>query len=113
MLDLQTACTIATSIVHSKLDYCNSLFLNIDITQIFRMLPPMLSLKPQNTTTSLLFSKNSTGLKYLNDKNTKQYHSPIIHFNSLSLPISSQPNLLVGSTTIIRLRTFRLRHFVY
>ena len=24
-LDLSTACTIATSIVHSKLDYCNSL----------------------------------------------------------------------------------------
>jgi len=26
--------TIATSIVHSKLDYCDSVFLNIDITQI-------------------------------------------------------------------------------
>src|SRR6218665_3951481 len=29
MLDLRTASTIATSIVHAKLDYCNSLFLNI------------------------------------------------------------------------------------
>src|SRR6218665_585501 len=28
MLDFKTASTIATSIVHSKLDYCNSLFLN-------------------------------------------------------------------------------------
>src|SRR6218665_207166 len=27
ILDYKTACTIATSIVHSKLDYCNSLFL--------------------------------------------------------------------------------------
>src|SRR6218665_3520534 len=36
MLDLKTASTIATSIVHAKLDYCNSLFLNIDLTQINR-----------------------------------------------------------------------------
>src|SRR6218665_1250833 len=38
MLDLKTASTIATSIVHAKLDYCNSLFLNIDVTQINRLL---------------------------------------------------------------------------
>jgi hypothetical protein len=37
MLDLKTASTIATSIVHSKLDYCNSLFLNLDLTQINRL----------------------------------------------------------------------------
>src|SRR6218665_379985 len=36
-LDFKTACTIATSIVHSKLDYCNSLFLNLDSTQIQRL----------------------------------------------------------------------------
>src|SRR6218665_2385024 len=36
MLDLKTASTIATSIVHAKLDYCNSLFLNINVTQINR-----------------------------------------------------------------------------
>src|SRR6218665_1293632 len=29
MLDFKTASTIATSIVHSKLDYCNSLFLSL------------------------------------------------------------------------------------
>src|SRR6218665_1739061 len=45
------------------------------------MLSPVLLLKPQNTTTSLLFSKNSTGSKYLNEKNTKSYHSHITHFN--------------------------------
>ena len=33
MLDSKTASTIATSIVYSKLDYCNSLFLNLDSTQ--------------------------------------------------------------------------------
>src|SRR6218665_1948729 len=37
MLDFKTASTIATSIVHSKLDYCNSLFLNFDSTQIQRL----------------------------------------------------------------------------
>jgi|SRR6218665_2955426 len=38
MLDLKTASTIATSsIAHAKLDYCNSLFLNIDVAQINRL----------------------------------------------------------------------------
>src|SRR6218665_1952386 len=36
MLYFKTASTIATPIVHSKLDYCNSLFLNLDSTQIQR-----------------------------------------------------------------------------
>src|SRR6218665_130969 len=65
----QTASTIATSIVHAILDYCsNSLFLNMDVTQINRLqiiqsalasrgVLPVLLLKSQNTTTSLLFSK--------------------------------------------------------
>jgi|SRR6218665_1742449 len=34
MLDFKTTSTIATSIVHSKLDYCNSLCLNLNSTQI-------------------------------------------------------------------------------
>jgi len=33
-LDSNTACTIATSIVHSKLDYCNSLYYNLPKSQI-------------------------------------------------------------------------------
>src|SRR6218665_2954306 len=37
MLDFKTASTIATSIVPSKLDYCNSLFLSLDSTQISRL----------------------------------------------------------------------------
>src|SRR6218665_2530866 len=37
MLDFKTASTIATSIVHSKVDYCNSLFLNLDYSQIHRL----------------------------------------------------------------------------
>ena len=37
-LDLKTASTIATSIVHSKLDYCNSLNFNLPMSQINRLL---------------------------------------------------------------------------
>ena len=37
MLDFKTVFTIATSFVHSKLNYCNSLILNLDSTQIQRL----------------------------------------------------------------------------
>src|SRR6218665_1374694 len=37
ILDYKTACTIATSIIHSKLDYCNSLFYSINSSQIKRL----------------------------------------------------------------------------
>src|SRR6218665_1193964 len=36
IVDLKTASTIATSIVHAKVDYCSSLFLNIEVIQINR-----------------------------------------------------------------------------
>ena len=36
-LDHQTACTIATSLIHSKLDYYNSLYLNISNQQLNRL----------------------------------------------------------------------------
>ena len=36
-LDLKTASAIATSLVHSKLDYCNSLYLNLPQKQISRL----------------------------------------------------------------------------
>ena len=37
MIDHKTACTIATSLIHSKLDYCNSLYLNISNQQLNRL----------------------------------------------------------------------------
>src|SRR5258706_5873346 len=36
-LDLNTAKTIATSLVHSRLDYCNSLFLNLPSSELSRL----------------------------------------------------------------------------
>ena len=36
-LDLKTSSVIATSLVHSKLDYCNSLYLNLPQKQISRL----------------------------------------------------------------------------
>ena len=36
-IDQTTACTIATSLVHSKIDYCNSLLLNLPATQTNRL----------------------------------------------------------------------------
>ena len=36
-LDFTTAHTIATSLIHSKLDYCNSLFLNLPQAQLSRL----------------------------------------------------------------------------
>ena len=36
-LDHKTACTIATSLIHSKLDYCNSLYFNINSQQLNKL----------------------------------------------------------------------------
>ena len=36
-IDHTTACAIATSLIHSKLDYCNSLLLNLPSTQTKRL----------------------------------------------------------------------------
>ena len=36
-MDFDTSRTIATSLVHSKLDYCNSLYYNLPVSQINRL----------------------------------------------------------------------------
>ena len=67
-LDLKTASTIATSNVHSKLDYCNSLYYNLPKSQTNRLQVIQNSLaravvKAQNSVTSPLFSNLYIGLK--------------------------------------------------
>ena len=60
MLDLKTASTIATSIVHAKLDYCNYLFLSMDSIQINRLqviqnaVARAITKTPKHTTSLLL-----------------------------------------------------------
>jgi len=58
-LDFETASTTATSIVHSKLDYCNSLYCNLHKFQIthfhrFRILLHVLLSRPLSSVTSPL-----------------------------------------------------------
>src|SRR6218665_293524 len=64
------------------------------------MLSPVLLLKPQNITTSLLFSRNSTGSKYLNEKNIVIS----LTYNTLQ---SSQPSYLRQLFTIQPPRSIR------
>jgi len=67
-LDSTTACTTTTSIVHSELDYCDSLYYNLSKSQITRLqliqnsLPVQL-LKLLNPVTSLLSYALFTGSK--------------------------------------------------
>jgi len=68
-LDSTRACTIATAIVHSKLDYCNSLYtttyrsLRLPASNWFRTLLPVQLLKLLNPVTSLLSYALFTGSK--------------------------------------------------
>ena len=53
-LDFKTASVIATSLVHSKLDYCNSLYLNLPQKEISRLQLLQNSLAPAATGTPKL-----------------------------------------------------------
>ena len=53
-LDSNAAHTTATSIVHSKLDFCNSLYYSLPASNRSRTLLPVLLLKLTNAVTSLL-----------------------------------------------------------
>ena len=67
-LDFKTANTIATSIAHSKLDYCNSLYYNLRYSQLNRLQQIQNCLacavfKAQSSLTLLLFLNLYTGSK--------------------------------------------------
>ena len=63
-LDLHTSKTIATSLIHSRLDYCNSLFLNLPSSQLNR-LQLILNSAARATTKTPKFHHISPALKSL------------------------------------------------
>ena len=78
-LDHKTACTIVTSLIHSKLDYCNFLISTSVVNNSigfnsFSTLLLVLSQKLQNSITLLLISNNFTGSKLRNAYSTKFFH---------------------------------------
>src|SRR6218665_3520827 len=99
MLDFKTASTIATSIVYSKLDYCNSLFLTLESSQIQRL---------QLIQNSLARAVTRTPKHHHITIVLKSLHWPKIperiHFNILSLTYNSlqsfQPTYLRELFTI-------------
>ena len=91
-LDHKTACNIATYLIHSKLDYCNSLYLNIINSQqlkgfnSFLTLLLVLSQKLKNSITLLLIWNPFTGSKLNNAYNTKFSHLLRSHFSTTNIP---------------------------
>src|SRR6218665_872889 len=106
MLDFKTASTIATSIVHSKLDYCNSRFLNLDSTQIRRLQLIQNSLA-RAVTRAPVHHRITTVLKSLHWLKIPER----IHFKVMSLTYnslqSSQPTYLRELFTIQPTRSTR------
>jgi len=98
-LDLKTASTIATSIVHAKLDYCNSLLVNIDLTQINRLqsnqnvLTRAVTKTPKHHHITPVLQK----LHWLKIPEQKEYKVISLTYNTLQ---SSQPSYLRQLFTI-------------
>ena len=83
-LDHTTSCTIATSLIHSKLDYCNSLFLNI-ISQQLNCLQLILNSAARAVTKTPKFHHITPHLKSLHWLKITQR----IQYNILSLTYKS------------------------
>jgi Reverse transcriptase (RNA-dependent DNA polymerase) len=106
LLDYKTASTIATSIVHTKLDYCNSLFLNIDKAQIKRLQAIQNALARAVTRTPKHFHITPVleSLHWLKIPERIQYKVLSLTYNTLQ---SSQPCYLRQLFTIQPLRSTR------
>jgi hypothetical protein len=79
-MNLSTACTIASSLIHSKLDYCNSLLLNLPASSLKR-LQFVLNSAARAVTNTSKFSHITPILKSLHWLKIEQR----IHFKILSL----------------------------
>jgi len=93
-LDFSTACTIATSIVHSKLDYryCNSLCYRLPKSQLSRLQQIQNSLA--RTVISLPSCALFTGSESLNTSNTSSCHLPTKFSQLLNLHTFMTSSLL-------------------
>ena len=92
-LDQSTATTIATSIIHSKLDYCNSLFVNLPKFELNR-LQSILNTAARAITHTSKFSKITPVLKSLHWlKITERIHYKIISL-TYSVLQSNKPSYL-------------------
>ena len=93
-LDYTTAHTTATSLIHSKLDYCNSLFLSLTpslnsiVFSSFSALPLEQFLNLPNSVSSLLFSSIFIGSKFNSVSSIKSYLLPTKLFRLDNLLIS-------------------------
>src|SRR5664279_4437830 len=103
-LDLTTAKTIATSLIHSRLDYCNSLFLNLPSTELNR-LQLVLHVTAREITTTSKFLHITPILKSLHWLNINQR----IHYKILSLKgLQNKHCNLINLLTSILFLQFRL-----
>ena len=133
-LDPKTACTIATYLIHSKLDYCNSLYLNISSEQLNRLqlvlnscchknskIPSHYSSSQitslaqnyathtiQNSFTNLqVTSVQQTFLHFWSSHHTTNSFYPLICSCHSPTPFKSP----IGSKFLTDLSTFKLLHF--
>lgn len=100
-LDIRTASTIATSTVHSKLDYHNSLFLYIESTQFkcLQLIPSSLDRAVARMSEHNHITQ-TTPLAKLQSESTSNWHSAPYNPNNARTPniftntlLSSQPTL--------------------
>src|SRR5664279_2778695 len=91
-LDLTTAKTIATSLIHSCLDYCNSVFLNLPSTELNRLQLVLYATASAITKTSkflhiTLLLKSLHWLKINQHIHYKSYILPTKHCNLTNLGV--------------------------
>jgi len=107
-VDYPTAQTIATSLIHSQVDYCNSQFLNllaVNLIAFNLFSTPLLDLflKPLASAISHPSSNLYTGSKLISASSTKFSLSPTKHFNLKNLSISTAFSTFKLTLLLVRL----------